>query len=193
MKNFSCADRNRCFCCLGPAKQKCSQCKVIRYCSRDCQTADWLQHREYCNVESAKYVLVTANISQKIADYEPFISSVKNLFGGSTVFVNLIKQADMVEITSGILTVEVVVYKCDGQGQIFIGVGAPYHGWIFNGPVAVTLPTQIEPDTAVTLSIRLDGVHNFYDTPNTFFCVIMNLPLSEIAEVGSAWRAPPIT
>lgn len=28
---------------------KCAQCKVAKYCSYDCQKADWKNHREFCN------------------------------------------------------------------------------------------------------------------------------------------------
>lgn len=41
---------NYCGQCHAPeAKQRCSRCKSIRYCSRECQAKDWPRHRGYCN------------------------------------------------------------------------------------------------------------------------------------------------
>lgn len=38
---------------------KCGKCRVMRYCSRDCQVADWKEHKEVCNdtIEKRKYPL----------------------------------------------------------------------------------------------------------------------------------------
>ena len=27
---------------------KCGQCQVAKYCSKDCQRADWKEHKKYC-------------------------------------------------------------------------------------------------------------------------------------------------
>ena len=37
-----------------PSFQKCGRCQVSRYCSRDCQTADWRAHKQFCAPLCAK-------------------------------------------------------------------------------------------------------------------------------------------
>ena len=34
--------------CQKPASSRCGRCKVILYCSRACQTADWAAHKSMC-------------------------------------------------------------------------------------------------------------------------------------------------
>jgi hypothetical protein len=34
--------------CEKPASLRCSQCKLVRYCSKDCQLKDWKAHRPMC-------------------------------------------------------------------------------------------------------------------------------------------------
>jgi hypothetical protein len=38
----------RCFFCFKPANNKCSKCLKARYCSSDCQTLGWRQHKQTC-------------------------------------------------------------------------------------------------------------------------------------------------
>ncbi|KAF1954167.1 hypothetical protein CC80DRAFT_517730 [Byssothecium circinans] len=35
--------------CQSVPKQWCSKCKLVRYCSKDCQRADWAHHKKRCN------------------------------------------------------------------------------------------------------------------------------------------------
>ena len=37
-----------CFVCDTPSARRCSGCMLTRYCSRECQSKDWAQHREQC-------------------------------------------------------------------------------------------------------------------------------------------------
>ena len=37
---------------------KCSACKSARYCSKDCQKSDWLNHKQVCNVMSFRLVSI---------------------------------------------------------------------------------------------------------------------------------------
>ena len=39
-------------CRQADAKQRCSKCKKVRYCNRDCQAADWPRHRARCSSSS---------------------------------------------------------------------------------------------------------------------------------------------
>lgn len=39
-------------CRQADAKQRCSKCKKVRYCNRDCQAADWPRHRVRCSSSS---------------------------------------------------------------------------------------------------------------------------------------------
>ena len=34
--------------------QKCSRCRLVRYCSRDCQLADWKEHKKSCKKAAAR-------------------------------------------------------------------------------------------------------------------------------------------
>ena len=38
------------YCHQPEASQRCSRCKRVRYCSRDCQSSDWPRHRSRCDV-----------------------------------------------------------------------------------------------------------------------------------------------
>ncbi|EDW19160.1 zinc finger MYND domain-containing protein 10 homolog [Drosophila mojavensis] len=39
---------HKCGNCQVPAKKKCANCKLVHYCSRECQLKDWPQHKETC-------------------------------------------------------------------------------------------------------------------------------------------------
>lgn len=40
-----------CHVCKEIAKSKCSACKVVWYCSPECQKGDWKAHKPLCNVD----------------------------------------------------------------------------------------------------------------------------------------------
>ncbi|KIO16686.1 hypothetical protein M407DRAFT_33662, partial [Tulasnella calospora MUT 4182] len=42
------AKNNVCAVCTNEAKQRCSQCLSVYYCSRECQTNDWKEHKRSC-------------------------------------------------------------------------------------------------------------------------------------------------
>ena len=51
VSNASSDDRNCCGCGKAAVKlMKCSKCKTVSYCSRECQVADWKEHKKVCNV-----------------------------------------------------------------------------------------------------------------------------------------------
>jgi len=38
------------YCCATPAKlSRCGRCHIVQYCSHDCQVADWVRHKPFCN------------------------------------------------------------------------------------------------------------------------------------------------
>ena len=37
-------------CGLSPANLRCTQCKGVYYCSRDCQKANWKSHKAACSL-----------------------------------------------------------------------------------------------------------------------------------------------
>jgi hypothetical protein len=43
-----------CYVCQKPAKNLCSKCKKIYYCSRDCQAKDWQKHKLICKASDEK-------------------------------------------------------------------------------------------------------------------------------------------
>lgn len=40
----------KCASCGEPATQRCSKCKSVWYCSRECQLKDWKAHKEMCKM-----------------------------------------------------------------------------------------------------------------------------------------------
>ncbi|CAM9892817.1 unnamed protein product [Sphacelaria rigidula] len=34
--------------CSEPANQRCSRCKSVHYCTRECQRAAWIDHKDMC-------------------------------------------------------------------------------------------------------------------------------------------------
>jgi hypothetical protein len=51
------------YCCDAPGKlSRCSRCRIVQYCSRDCQDADWPRHKLFCNdnrAAAAEYAKTT--------------------------------------------------------------------------------------------------------------------------------------
>ena len=41
--------------CGGGGRKRCSACKRVVYCSRDCQRMDWERHKQECNKEQMKW------------------------------------------------------------------------------------------------------------------------------------------
>jgi hypothetical protein len=43
--------KNQCFCCFktGVKLQKCGNCNIVYYCSRECQKNDWKKHKPDCH------------------------------------------------------------------------------------------------------------------------------------------------
>lgn len=54
--------KNPCCVCGTPASNKCSSCKFVHYCSRECQTHHWSYHRLDCKKTGAS---ITASINNK--------------------------------------------------------------------------------------------------------------------------------
>jgi hypothetical protein len=46
--NADANDKACSFCGATTATKKCSECKVARYCCRECQTKDWTAHKAFC-------------------------------------------------------------------------------------------------------------------------------------------------
>ena len=46
--------------CAKPASSMCQRCKASAYCSRECQAADWPQHKALCREPSAESVKLAA-------------------------------------------------------------------------------------------------------------------------------------
>ena len=62
------AAEKSCHVCGKEAMNKCSHCKNTRYCSRDCQKADWNKHKTVC--APAKITVFDAATSKSI-EFEP--------------------------------------------------------------------------------------------------------------------------
>lgn len=51
-ENILASQNGICIVCLKEGKQKCGKCKIMRYCSRECQMANWKDHKKYCLTET---------------------------------------------------------------------------------------------------------------------------------------------
>ena len=60
-----------CFVCCRPASTKCSQCKVLAYCSRHCQRMHWRHHKHSCSAEGLKVAGHVFSTYEEFAQY-PF-------------------------------------------------------------------------------------------------------------------------
>ena len=52
---YVCGNEN----CRKPTHKRCSKCKCVGYCSRECQVADWKRHKKVCSSKTAKDAKVT--------------------------------------------------------------------------------------------------------------------------------------
>jgi len=51
------SDKNKkCVCCNEEGNLQCSNCKIVFYCSRQCQVKDWKLHKSICNKDSNKNI-----------------------------------------------------------------------------------------------------------------------------------------
>jgi hypothetical protein len=45
---------DECYICEAPRARRCGQCRLVRYCSRACQSQDWRRHRSECQRSDAR-------------------------------------------------------------------------------------------------------------------------------------------
>lgn len=62
-----------------PAK-KCSKCRSVQYCDRECQRLHWFVHKKACNRESS--TPVTSNSSTSIIDTSELSNELQNMIAG---------------------------------------------------------------------------------------------------------------
>lgn len=65
---------------LGRPLRKCSACKLVKYCSKDCQRMHWLEHKSVCKMEQKeikRFCMRRAETSKELS-FEEF---VKKLYG----------------------------------------------------------------------------------------------------------------
>ncbi|CAH2073398.1 unnamed protein product, partial [Iphiclides podalirius] len=63
-----------------PAK-KCSKCKMVQYCDRECQRLHWFVHKKACNREAAHPISASPNAKANI-DASELTSELQNLVAG---------------------------------------------------------------------------------------------------------------
>ncbi|KYQ46581.1 Zinc finger MYND domain-containing protein 10 [Trachymyrmex zeteki] len=49
LEKLDCIETKKCSLCQEPSKKRCSRCKEVWYCSRECQVKDWENHKNICN------------------------------------------------------------------------------------------------------------------------------------------------
>eukprot|EP01048_Picozoa_sp_COSAG05_P018852 COSAG05_NODE_2835_length_2585_cov_2.664521_2_plen_302_part_00 len=71
-------------CCYNPtctadsAPKRCSKCKMVRYCSRDCQVSHWPQHKPVCGAFRACQKL--CDLFAQDSDYNKTVSDLQTKF-----------------------------------------------------------------------------------------------------------------
>ncbi len=63
---MSLVNTSTCVKCLSTARETCGRCKRVAYCSKECQTQDWKQHKKACIQGS--YVEIPLNAVRWIQD-----------------------------------------------------------------------------------------------------------------------------
>ena len=48
------------------AFQQCSGCHAVRYCSKDCQKADWKKHKKMCGPDAKDFLIRKANTEANV-------------------------------------------------------------------------------------------------------------------------------
>ena len=104
-----------CFCHLKYGSYKCSNCKSMYYCSKECQVADWKQHKSFCKKfpKDIKKILneyiiyfrkhVDANKNQILYELHDANFDANNSFICFNEDINLTDPFDINEITKNSL------------------------------------------------------------------------------------------
>jgi len=67
------AGKNICNVCLKEASMVCGRCNARRYCNRECQKADWIKHKPFCNSQNeAKGGVINNNQKKRNMDWNDF-------------------------------------------------------------------------------------------------------------------------
>ena len=69
--------------CTKPANSMCQRCKSSAYCSRECQAADWPQHKAQCKEPSAESVKLAALIQSILRKWGEQGSFIRFMDGNS--------------------------------------------------------------------------------------------------------------
>ena len=83
MSVFNCCQSE----CQNPSKSVCGGCKVVRYCSAECQKSDWnQQHKVLCTAIKAAQTLLNSSLSKSercralsVAQFEIYFEKVAEL------------------------------------------------------------------------------------------------------------------
>lgn len=57
----------------------CSKCKIVLYCSKECQTNDWEKHKVSCGTEQRKYGIKTTQAANILTQNESFIKIMSSI------------------------------------------------------------------------------------------------------------------
>ena len=70
-------ETNNCTVCGKDADKKCSRCKEVAYCSKECQAISWKTHKNDCNV---KFTIDNVTILGSTARGEKYLLTLEALF-----------------------------------------------------------------------------------------------------------------
>ncbi|KAJ7073878.1 hypothetical protein C8F01DRAFT_971600 [Mycena amicta] len=71
----SCDKCGKCPDQTGPGYSVCASCKVSRYCSRECQTGHWKEHRTLCKIRTKRAEREVELEAKAIREKGPFVSN----------------------------------------------------------------------------------------------------------------------
>src|ERR1700722_7642393 len=104
MSGFCVPNCSRCWFCFRSHCRllRCSRCRIVLYCSKDCQKKDWITHHKPCNIKQSilKNRYATVRIEDQLDNqfaWDSIFSTVRILFYKNLICLNRIYLQDQVE------------------------------------------------------------------------------------------------
>jgi hypothetical protein len=119
--------------------KKCSECKLVRYCSIKCQKTDWIKHKNECKVNKKSSKLLLVDFKSKIKMDHKFLDTILNYTKLGTIifhcktwklgddFYKYMKfyskqQINTYSIISGVNILENIVYFDIDDEIVMVGI-----------------------------------------------------------------------
>lgn len=124
MDNFTCAF------CAKTAAMQCSRCMSDMYCNRECQSSDWVNHKQKCFSAREKAQIVS-NINKKISGnisiLDAYYRSSEDIASYNAIFVEI--NETLLEFVKGSIHFAhlrfVNDYRCDEYSDFTLDIDKP--------------------------------------------------------------------